>query len=51
MGGENLREARPKQAPLIAAGGVAVVLLVVALIYWYDLVHLDAHTLADRVHA
>jgi uncharacterized membrane protein YdjX (TVP38/TMEM64 family) len=51
MGGEGLNEARSKQARLIAAAGVAAVLLVVLLIYRYDLAHLQADTLADRVRA
>jgi len=45
------RGARPKQAGLIAAVGVAVVLLVTFLLYRYDLAHLDADMLADRVRA
>src|SRR5712691_8757633 len=51
MSGEDLHGARPKQARLIAAAGVAVMLLVVLLIYRYDLAHLNADTLADRVRA
>ena len=51
MVGEDLREARPEPARRIAAAGVAVVLVVVLLIYRYDLAHLDADTLADRVRA
>ena len=51
MGGEYLPEARLNQARLTAAAGIAVVLLVVLLIYRYDLAHLDAEVLADRVRA
>ena len=51
MSSEALRGARPKQAGLIAAVGVAVVLLVTFLLYRYDLAHLDADMLADRVRA
>ena len=51
MSGEDLHGARPKHARLIAAAGVAAVLLVALVIYQYDLAHLDADTLADRVRA
>jgi uncharacterized membrane protein YdjX (TVP38/TMEM64 family) len=51
MGGEGLHGARPKQAALMIAAGVAVVLLVALLLYRYDFVHLDANMLADRVRA
>jgi uncharacterized membrane protein YdjX (TVP38/TMEM64 family) len=51
MGSEALRGVRARQAGLIAAAGVAVLLLVTLLLYRYDLAHLDADTLADRVRA
>jgi len=51
MSGEYVHEARPKQARLIAAASVAAGLLVVLLIYRYDLAYLAADTLADRVRA
>ena len=51
MSSEALRGARPKQAGLIAAVGVAGVLLVTFLLYRYDLAPLDADLLADRVRA
>ena len=51
MSGEGLHGVPPKQAGLIVAAGVAVVLLVALLLYRYDFVHLDANTLADRVRA
>lgn len=39
------------RAILIAAAGATVTVLVALLIYWCDLAHLDADTLADRVRA
>ena len=51
MGSEDLREGRPRRARLLAAAGVALALLVVLFLYSYDLAHLDAETLADRVRA
>jgi len=46
----DLQRRRPRQAGVFAAAGTAVVLVIV-LIYWYDLAHLDADTLADQVRA
>ncbi len=47
MGGGDLQRRWPRLAALIAAAGLAVALL----IYRYDLAHLDANVLADRVRA
>ena len=47
MGGGDLQRRRPRLVALIAAAGLAVGLL----IYRYDLAHLDANVLADRVRA
>ena len=51
MGVADLQRRRAGRAILIAAAGTAVALLVALLIYRYDLAHLDADTLADRVRA
>src|SRR5437762_3029573 len=45
MGGGDLQRRRRRLVALIAAAGLAVALL----IYRYDLAHLDANVLADRV--
>ena len=47
MGGGDLQRRRRRLVALIAAAGLAVALL----IYRYDLAHLDANVLADRVRA
>jgi len=47
MGGGDIQRRRPRLVALIAAAGLAVALL----IYRYDLAHLDANVLADRVRA
>src|SRR5437899_12465582 len=47
MGGGDLQRRRPRLVALIAAAGLAVALLISG----YDLAHLDANVLADRVRA
>ena len=47
----DLRRTRLRHWGLSAAAGITVVLLGALLVYRYDLVHLDAERLADRVRA